>query len=424
MKPLNELTACEAATAIADSAISSESLTRACLERIEAREPEVQAWEFLDPELALEQAKRRDAGALRGPLHGLPFGVKDIIDTYDMPTAYGSPIYQGHRPSRDASCVAMIRTMGAIIMGKTVTTEFAFFQPGKTRNPHNPAHTPGGSSSGSAAAVADCMIPLAYGTQTGGSVIRPASFCGVVGYKSSRDSFDLSRIKPLAFTLDTLGTFSRSVEDACLVRAALLDAPAHPHALDGPPRIGLCRTYEWDQADPVMQQAVEDAATALRDAGAEVDEIDLPTPFERSVEAHRTVMTFDAARALPFEWARHSTKLSQHIYDLIADGLAMVHADYEAAIAVRDDCRRYWYDLMHEYDALLMPSAAGEAPAGLETTGDPLFNRMTTLLGVPCVSLPGHVGPNGLPLGVQAVGAMGGDDKLLSVAAWMQSRIV
>src|SRR5215510_11845337 len=248
MKPLHELTVVEAAQAIAAGTITSEALVHACLERIMAREESIRAWEYLDPKAALTQARACDRSPAQGLLHGVPVGIKDLIDTADMPTSYGSPIYAGHRPVWDAASVALLRAAGAVILGKTVTTEFAMFTPGKTANPHNVAHTPGGSSSGSAAAVADAMVPLALGTQTAGSIIRPASFCGVVGYQPTHGQFSVAGIKALSQTLDTLGGSARSVADVALLRAALVGGASQLPALERAPRIGLCRTPQWSFA--------------------------------------------------------------------------------------------------------------------------------------------------------------------------------
>jgi amidase len=418
MKPFNELTAQEAAAAIAAGRLTSERLVAACLERIERREPDVRAWVHLEPELALEQARSCDRGPVRGPLHGVPVGVKDIIDTADQPTACGSPIYEGHRPRADAACVALVRRAGGVILGKTVTTEFAFSTPNKTRNPHDPAHTPGGSSSGSAAAVADAMIPLAFGTQTGGSVIRPASFCGVVGYKASFDGLQASGVKVLSQALDTLGVFARSVADICLMRAVQMGAPATPAARGGAPRFGLCRTPQWDSASAESRTAIEVVGKSL---GAEP--VDLPAEFAGLIDAQRAVMVFEAARNLAWERADRAELLSPKLRATLDEGMAIPFAHYREARELASSCRPRLAEVFGRFDALVAPSAVGEAPPSLETTGDPLFNSMWTLLGNPCVTLPGRTGPKGLPVGVQLVGPLGADDALLSVAAWAEPRI-
>ncbi|ETW95399.1 MAG: hypothetical protein ETSY2_48185, partial [Candidatus Entotheonella gemina] len=290
----NELTATEAAQAIAGGMMTSVELVQACLDRIHARETDIGAWTYLDDEAALSQARACDQHPVQGPLHGVPVGVKDLIDTYDMPTSYGSPIYAGHQSAGDASGVAMLRAAGAVILGKTVTTEFAMFTPGKTANPHNPAHTPGGSSSGSAASVADAMVPLALGTQTAGSIIRPASYCGAVGYKPTHGNFPIAGIKALAQSLDTLGGFSRSVADLALLRVAMIGAPATLATLEGPPRIGLYRTPQWSEATDDTHNVLETAAQQLAAAGAEVRDAELPPEFADLVAAQETIQVFEA----------------------------------------------------------------------------------------------------------------------------------
>ena len=409
--------------ALLDGDISLEAALEQWLDIISEREPEVQAWCHLDPDSARRQARQLAARGERGPLYGLPFGIKDIIDTADMPTGYGLSAYAGHRPAADASCVALLRRAGAIIPGKTVTTELAYFAPGKTRNPRNPSHTPGGSSSGSAAAVAAGMLPLSYGTQTGGSVIRPAAFCGVVGYKASRGGLPLQGVKTFCHTLDSLGAFAIDVSDMHLVRAALLGAPDTAPAIDTPPYIGIARTREWDQADPAMRQAVEAAAANCERQGATVVDVELPEPFERLVESQRVVMAYEGAQNYCFEYDNHSDALHPHTRTLIEEGRRTSFGDYTAALRTREQGRAVLSHEFGEVDVLLHPSAPGEAPAGLESTGDALFNRVWTLLGVPCVNLPGHVGTSGLPLGVQAIGPVDADEMLLRICQWLEPRI-
>lgn len=423
MKPLNELTATEAVHAIANGTITSEALVTACLERISTREEQVGAWEYLVPEQALAQARARDRNAARGPLHGVPVGIKDLIDTADMPTSYGSPIYAKHQPAADAACVALLRAAGAVIMGKTVTTEFAMFTPGKTANPHHPGHTPGGSSSGSAAAVADRMVPLALGTQTAGSIIRPAAFCGAVGYKPTHGQFPVAGIKALSQTLDTLGGMARSVADFALLRAAFVGSPSHLLRLDRPPRLGLCRTPQWPHATAATRAALEKAAQQCAAAGAEVTELVLPAEFTDLATAQETIQVFEGARCCAHELSQHRTQLSQKLLDLLAPAEHIPYATYAEAVTFAAACRNKLQTLFADYDALLVPSAPGEAPAGLDATGNPIFNRMWTLLHTPAVTLPGLTGPNGLPVGVQVIGALGADDYLLAVAAWMHPHL-
>jgi Asp-tRNA(Asn)/Glu-tRNA(Gln) amidotransferase A subunit family amidase len=423
MPPLYELTATEAATAIANGTITSEALVTACLERITAREERLGAWEYLDAEQALAQARRCDRSPARGPLHGVPVGIKDLIDTCDMPTAYGSPIYAGYQPAWDAACVALLRAAGAVILGKTVTTEFAMFTPGKTANPHNLAHTPGGSSSGSAAAVADSMVPLALGSQTAGSIIRPASFCGVVGYKPTHGQFAVAGIKALSQTLDTLGGMARSVADCVLLRAALVGGAARLPALQRPPRIGLSRTPQWPHATAATRDALDIAGQRLATAGAEVAELALPAAFESLAAAQETIQIFEGARCCAYELTRHREQLSQKLLELLAPAEGITYAAYAEAMALANTCRRRLDSIFTDYDVLLVPSAPGEAPSGLEATGNPIFNRIWTLLHTPAVNLPGLQGPNGLPVGVQVIGPIGMDDRLLAIAAWMHPRL-
>jgi Asp-tRNA(Asn)/Glu-tRNA(Gln) amidotransferase A subunit family amidase len=424
MKPLYELTATEAAAAIADATSTSEGLVTACLERITEREDQVGAWTYLNPEQALAQARACDRGPTRGVLHGVPIGIKDIIDTCDMPTGHGSPIYAGHRPSADAACVALLRAAGAVILGKTVTTEFAMFTPGKTANPHNLAHTPGGSSSGSAAAVADSMVPLALGSQTAGSIIRPASFCGVIGYKPTHGQFSVAGIKALSQTLDTLGGFARSVADLALLRAAFVAAPGRLSAVEPTPRIGLCRTPQWPHATAASRDALETAGQQLAAAGAEVRDLELPAEFENLAAAQETVQVFEGARCCAYELTRHREQLSNQLLELLDAAEHMTYATYAKAITLAETCRRRLESIFIDHDVLLVPSAPGEAPKGLETTGNPLFNRMWTLLHTPAVNLPGYTGSFSLPVGVQVIGAIGMDDRLLTIADWIHSRRV
>ena len=421
--PLHELTASAAARLIASREITSELLVQACLDRIDEREDTVRAWAFLDAEQALAEARQRDSEDHKGPLHGIPVGIKDIIDTVDMPTAYGSPIYQGTRPAWDATCVAQVRAAGGVILGKTVSSEFATFHPGATRNPRNPGHTPGGSSSGSAAAVADGMVPLAFGTQTAGSVIRPASYCGTAAYKCTHGQFGLAGVKMVAQSLDSLGVFARAIGDIALMRSALIGAPPDIKSRATAPRIGLCRTPQWPEAAPETQRAVEGTAEKLRGEGAHVEDIAMPDPFPTLVDLQNRVMLFEMARNLGFEYDRHHEALSGKLRGLIEAGRSVSYRNYVQALTTRDRCRQMLADLFIGFDALLAPSAPGVAPDGLEATGNPLFNRMWTFLQVPCVNLPGHVGPDGLPVGVQLIGGLGQDDALLATAAWMERHV-
>src|SRR5215813_5672654 len=330
---ISELSAAEAARRIARRELSSESLVNDCLERIAARERDVQAWAFLDPDLARSQARALDRASPRSPLHGIPVGIKDVIDTADMPTECGSPIYRGHHPRADAACVAQLRAAGCVILGKTVTTEFANNHPSRTRNPRNIAHTPGGSSSGSAAAVADGMVPLALGTQTGGSTIRPAAYCGTLGYKPSFGSINRAGLKFVADSLDTIGIFARTAEDAALAGHVLtgraLPGPAGVPAR--PPRIGLCRTQRWQEADAPTRATVEAAAAAAAKAGAQVADFEMPPGSERLFDEHTIIMQYEEARALAWEYTHHRDQISKTLLPRVEEGRLCPRPAYDAA---------------------------------------------------------------------------------------------
>jgi Asp-tRNA(Asn)/Glu-tRNA(Gln) amidotransferase A subunit family amidase len=420
---LNELSAGEAAAAIAARKITSQELVRACLDRIAAREDEVGAWTHLDRDRAMAQARARDNETPRGALHGVPVGIKDIIDTADMPTTYGSPIYAGHRPGADAACVAMINRAGGIALGKTVTTEFAYFAPGRTANPHNTRHTPGGSSSGSAASVADRMVPVALGTQTAASIIRPATFCGVVGYKPTFGMYALSGIKPFAPSFDTLGTITRTVDDAILMWQVLHGVREPIAARTAPPRIGLCRTPQWSEADRTSADAFETATRKLTAAGAKVEEVALPAHFAELIELHKALMAFESARAYAPEYAMRRADLSPQLVQLIETGLGIPVGNYLADRRKMDAAKRDVAPILERYDTVLAPAARGEAPEGLGATGDPVFSRLWTLLQVPCIALPVMRGPHGLPLGIQLIGASASDPALLATARWVEAHL-
>jgi Asp-tRNA(Asn)/Glu-tRNA(Gln) amidotransferase A subunit family amidase len=420
-----DLSATQAAAAIAAGELDSTTLVRACLDRIAERDDVVGAWQLLDAEGALRSARDRDATGPSGPLHGVPVAIKDLIDTADLPTRYGSDIYTGHRPSADADCVARLRAAGAVVLGKSVTTEFAVFSPGRTANPLDPTRTPGGSSSGSAAAVADRMVPIALGTQTAASIVRPASFCGVYGMKPTFGRVDRSGVKPLSPSLDTVGWFARTPDDLALVARVLAGtqvAAERAVSLPARPRIGFVRTPQWPQADVSTQERLERAVQGLTH-DAEVREISLPAPFDGLVEAQTLVMEREAALALEVEWREHRDELSAQLQELLARGWALPEAAYEQALTLAGQCRGRLDELFADVDVLLAPSAVGEAPPGLERTGDPVFARMWTLLGVPAVSVPGLVGPAGMPLGVQVLTPSGADERAVVAAAWLGARL-
>jgi Asp-tRNA(Asn)/Glu-tRNA(Gln) amidotransferase A subunit family amidase len=422
---LNELDAWQAAALLARRELSSADLVRACLDRVAERDGEVHAFAHIDPDSALAQAHALDSGPLRGPLHGLPLGVKDLFDTADLPTGYGSTIYAGYRPVADAAAVALCREAGALVLGKTVTTEFAYFQPGPTRNPHDPARTPGGSSSGSAAAVADRMLPLALGTQTAGSVIRPAAYCGVVGYKPSWGRVPRAGVKSLSEALDTVGGFGRSVRDVALLGSVLTgDARLGEDRAAAAPRLGLCRTPDWPQADADMQRAWSEATAALALDAVTLVDVALPADLPDLVALQKTVMTFEMSRALSHERLHHRGRLSPRLCALLDEGLTIPGAEHAANLARTEAAKRRIDALFDQFDVLLAPSATGEAPLGTDATGDPLFCRGWTLLGLPCVHLPFARGSHGLPIGLQLVGRWGEDHRLLAHAQWVHERLV
>jgi len=423
MRPaLLRLSAWEIAAAIRDRRLSAEEVLESSLAHIAERDGVVRAWVVVDEAGARARAQEVDRGEVRGPLAGVPIAVKDIMDTADLPTSYGSPIYDGHRPTADASCVALARAAGAIVVGKTVTTEFANHTPGPTTNPHNARHTPGGSSSGSAAAVADFHVPLGFGTQTAGSVIRPASFCGIAAFKPSFNRHAVAGVKPVAQSLDTIGWFARCVDDLALMRAALL-GEAFATVEPKPPRIGLCRTPEWPQAHPESVEALEATAANLAASGARVREIVLPQIFSTLAEVQMTIMFYEAHRALAWERIVHGDRLSPGLRARLEEGGTTSVDDYEEAQARAAAGRMALDEVFDGIDVLLAPSAPGEAPEGLASTGDPIFNRVWSLLGTPCVNLPGHVGRHGLPVGVQFVALLGADRALLSYAKWAEGRV-
>jgi len=424
----NELGAVEALAAMAAGRLSAEELTRACLDRVATRDSVVRAFAYLDPKRALAEARLRDRARRSGspgPLNGLPFGVKDIIETHDMPTHYGSPIHAGYRPSADAACVALAREAGAVMLGKTVTTEFALRHPGPTANPHNLAHTPGGSSSGSAAAVADFMVPVAFGTQTGGSIIRPASYCGVVGYKPSFNTINPAGVRPLAGSFDTVGLFARNVDDCAMVVGVLAgeDCTAAPLEAVRPTRVGLWRTPAWRDAEASTVRAVETAAQQLARRGVNVDEIELPPEFKLFLDAQSDVLRFEAARVFAFERTQRADLLSPSSRDDLVAGAAIPRHRYVEAQSLLARCRALFAAAIAPFDLLLSASAPGEAPAGLDNTGEAMFNRWCSGLRVPCLNLPGFIGPNGLPVGVQVIGAIDDDARLLRAAKWIAPRV-
>jgi Asp-tRNA(Asn)/Glu-tRNA(Gln) amidotransferase A subunit family amidase len=419
---LHELTAVELVRRLGRRELTVEALVRALLERIDEREPAVQAWTCIRRDALLQTARSMDRSASRGPLYGLPVGVKDVFDTCDLPTEYGSPIYAGHQPRVDAAVIAQTRAAGGLIFGKAVTTEFATFPPGKTRNPHNPGHTPGGSSSGSAAAVADSHVPVAFGTQTVGSTIRPASFCGTVGYKPTYALLPTVGIKAISYCLDTVGLFTKTVADLGLFTGALtgrqLAVPEQPST----PLVGLCLTPQWQHAQPEVQALFARLGGEIERAGAGVKDFALPAPYEKIHDAQAVIWDFEVARCLTGEHALHRDKIREPLLGQIERGLAMPHADYDAAMAIVREGRRNFEAAMGDFDVLVVPSSQGEAPKG-NATGLPYFNRVWSVLHTPAIHVPHGRGPNNLPIGFQVVGRIGDDARTLACAHWLQTNV-
>ncbi len=392
-----------------------------CADAIAARENEVGAFVVLDLDAARRAADAPSLAAL--PLRGLPVAFKDIFATADLPTQYGSPIYAGYRPPADAAAVALTRRAGGVMIGKTVTTQFASLVPSATRNPHNPAHTPGGSSAGSAAAVAAGMVPITFGTQTAGSVIRPAAYCGVAGFKPSYRLIPMVGVKDVSWHLDTAGLFGAGVADVAFAAAAVLERDLRvDRAAPSSPRIALTRTHLWQEASAAMQKAVETAGSIAAAAGAKVTELTLPPILEDAYEAQYTVQDYENIRALAFEYDRHRDRIDPMLRDHLTAALAITADQYDAARRTASRARRALADAMADFDVILTPSAPGAAPAGLGATGNPLFNRLWTLMGAPCVNVPG-LSENELPLGVQIVGRFGRDRAALEAALFLEQAI-
>jgi len=417
---LNQLSATRIAGMIAAGETSAEDIVQACLARIAERDPQVHAWAFIDPAQALEQARRLDRSQPLGPLHGVPIAVKDIIDTCDMPTSMGSPIYAGFRPRADAACVALARNAGAIILGKTVTAEFASSAPGPTVNPHNRGHTPGGSSSGSAAAVADNMVPVAFGTQTGGSVLRPSAYCGIIGYRPTFGTFNLAGVKPGAQSLDTLGLHARSLDDIELMTAILVGRQPTDLVLPTkPPAIGVCRTPSWHHALPETVAAVDEAAKRLKAAGSSVATVDLSDEFDQLDTVRMRIQAYERSRAMTWEWTHYRNLLGDLLRAEIERGLSTSFEEYVAAQQKAENFRRLIDEAISPYDVFLAPCTDGAAPKGIASTGNARFQGFWTILRLPAVSLPTLSAPNGLPVGVQVVGHRFADGTLLGLAQWV-----
>jgi Asp-tRNA(Asn)/Glu-tRNA(Gln) amidotransferase A subunit family amidase len=420
----------DAAAALADGAVTAREYCESCLSRVRASEPVIRAWAALGEDRALEIAAARDAarmqGAALGALHGVPVGVKDIFETDDLPTEMGSPAFVGHQPRRNAHLVERIIAAGGYALGKTATTEFAFMHPAETRNPWNPRHTPGGSSSGSAAAVAAGHVPVAVGTQTNGSVIRPAAFCGVVGFKPTPDTLPIQGVLPFAETLDQVGVFARSVADAAYFTACLADpglVPLEIEALSRPPRIAALARFPWNSAEPGAAAQLQATLGRLAAAGTEVKALDLPDEFEEAKLVHRTIMFYEGAREHAPRQAVHRRVMSAELNAAIDEGLALSHEEYRAALARRAVLAGLALDLVADCDVIASLPAPGPAPARLDITGDPSFCTLWTLVGFPALTLPTGLSGAGLPYGIQLAGAAHDDGRLLRVARWCEAAI-
>lgn len=437
---LPNLSAIEAATGIKAGRLTSEALVSACLERIEQSDAQIRAWAFVDADLALEQAREADrirrSGRATGVLHGVPVGVKDIVDTRDMPTEHGTSICAGRRPDADAAIVNRLREAGAVILGKTKCTEFAFVHPTDTANPHEAARSPGGSSSGSAAAVAAGQVPIAIGTQTNGSVIRPASFCGVYGFKPTRGMISRKGILQTSVTLDQVGTFGRSLEDAAVLADVLCgydpDDPAsfprpRPDMLAGarsePPVEPLIAWFDLPHHDRLDDDAREGLESVVAALGGRVERIETAPQLAALVDVHATIHEYEFCQHLSDIIGKHREQLSATLEPVVARGLAISRAEYEDALAVRKTAETFFASFFNDFDAILAPASTGEAPALQSGTGDPVFCTIWTLAGLPAVTLPILVGKNGLPIGVQLVGGSEIDDRLLRTASWFQTEL-
>ena len=421
----SQATATQLAAKLRCRELSALEVVDACLQRIDDRDSDIHAWTVVDDEYARAQARALDSGPVRGPFHGVPIAVKDIIATAALPTQYGSPIYAGHRAARDAACVSAALAAGAIVLGKTATTEFAFLAPTTTVNPRNPAHTPGGSSSGSAAAVADNMVPLAFGTQTAGSVIRPASYCGIVGYKPSYGMIDRTGVKLIAESLDTVGVFARTVSDAALFAGAITgnDGLLQPGFASEALRIGFCRTDNWNEVDSATASIIESAVERLTAGGALLSPVELPAEFAQLQRAHAVIQGYEAARNLRFEFEEHRSSLSPMLLAMLDDGAALSTALYDENRQLVSECQASLAEVFGACRVLVTASATGEAPRGLGSTGNPVMNRIWTALHTPCITIPAATGPNGLPVGVQIVGRPGDDARMLACADWIDRQI-
>jgi Asp-tRNA(Asn)/Glu-tRNA(Gln) amidotransferase A subunit family amidase len=416
------LSALDLAARLETGKLTPRAVVELCAEAIAARENDIGAFAMLD--LAGARRAADDARLSSLPLRGLPVGFKDIFDTADLPTQYGSAVYANNRPAADATAVVMTRQAGGIVLGKTVTTQFASLVPSATRNPRNLAHTPGGSSAGSAAAVAAGMVPLAFGTQTAGSVIRPAAFCGVAAFKPSYRLIPMVGVKDVAWHLDTAGLFGAGVVDVAFAAAVILQRELRVDtAAPAAPRIAVARTHLWPKASPAMQQAVEGAARIAAAAGAKVADLELSPIVEDAYEAQFTIQDYENIRALAFEYERHRERIDPLLRTQLDRAAAISVDEYDAARRLASRARQLLADAMTDYNVILTPSAPGAAPHGFATTGDPMFNRLWTLMGAPCINVAGLNDGDGLPLGIQIVGRFGRDHAALEAALFVERAI-
>lgn len=417
MASLTDLTASEASALIARGELTSLELVEACLDRIAQRDPALQAWVHVDAEDARRRARLLDSSTFLGPLHGIPVGIKDIIDTADMPTAYGSRLYAGHRPAWDAACVAALHLAGAVVLGKTATSEFAGYSPAATRNPHDHTRTPGISSMGSAAAVADRMVPLALGTQTGASIIRPAALCGAIGYKPTFGLFNRAGVRPFADSLDTLGAIGRSVEDIRMLTLALngecaVETAIRPQDV----RLGFCQTHAWKDAQPSIRDRFEEAERSARENGFHVVELSLPDSFADLDSATVNIMRYEGARALAYERVKRPELISPLTLEFLNKATEVSGDSYRSARKLVRQCKSEIARIFEAVDVIVTPAAECEAGPARDAAGNSVFNRFWTALHLPCVTLPLFTGATGLPIGLQLIGPAGRDAKLLSIS--------
>ncbi len=440
----NLLSATDARALIETGLLTSCELVEACFARIDELEPTIGAWAHLDRDVALQQArdadKFRKSGLPIGALHGLPIGIKDIIDTADYPTERGTVLHQGRQPEADATLVSLLKEAGAIILGKTVSTELAVYAPGKTRNPHNPDHTPGGSSSGSAAAVACAMAPLSVGTQTNGSIIRPAAYCGVYAYKPSFGRISRHGVLQQSPPLDTIGVFARDLADLALIADVLMRFDDRDQAMSpiAPPRIesvmaqevpldphfAFIRTPVWEQVDQATKDGLRELIEIANETADEAQQktieiVDMPASFANLHEDHRKVMEADLARSFADEYQRGKAQLSDVLREMIERGQQVSEDDYHQALAQMDGYYAFLDEVFEDYDAILTPATPGPAPAGIDATGSPVMNTIWTFCGTPVINLPILQSPDGLPMGVQIVGARNDDARLFRSARWL-----